>query len=158
MDLPRPAAVAFVEGEQGRVLLVRVPRYTTGLSEWELPAGGMEPGEAPVETVRREALEETGYRLAACELIYSYYPLPGVTNKLVHVLRGRAQGAPGDFDRGEVSEVAWFTPAAVRRLIQKRHMHDGIALVATLLRLRDAFTDCTDDTDQERKGHGSREA
>jgi 8-oxo-dGTP pyrophosphatase MutT (NUDIX family) len=52
------AACAIFDAE-GRVLLVH---HTYGRSNWELPGGGSEPGEAPDETAKRELLEETGLR------------------------------------------------------------------------------------------------
>ena len=51
------ACVIFDDG--GRVLLVH---HTYGRSNWELPGGGSEPGEAPDETAMRELLEETALR------------------------------------------------------------------------------------------------
>ncbi|MFW0182479.1 NUDIX hydrolase [Rothia sp. CCM 9417] len=65
MPLPkmetRPAAYAVViEDEQ--ILLARwvphIPGFKPGLT---LPGGGMEPGEQPADTARREVLEETGF-------------------------------------------------------------------------------------------------
>ena len=50
------AACAIFDGD-GRVLLVH---HTYGRLNWELPGGLSEPGEAPDETARQGALEETG--------------------------------------------------------------------------------------------------
>ncbi|MFD7402490.1 NUDIX hydrolase [Streptomyces sp. NPDC059866] len=46
----------------GQVLLARSPA-PDGTPEWVLPGGGMEHGEDPYDTVRREVREETGYRI-----------------------------------------------------------------------------------------------
>ncbi|MFD0315023.1 NUDIX hydrolase [Streptomyces flavalbus] len=45
---------------QGHLLLARSPADGGG-HEWVLPGGGMEHGEDPYDTVRREVAEETGY-------------------------------------------------------------------------------------------------
>ncbi len=46
----------------GQLLLARSPG-PDGTPEWVLPGGGMEHGEDPYDTVRREVTEETGYRI-----------------------------------------------------------------------------------------------
>ena len=50
------AVAAVVRDDEGRVLLQR--RSDNG--EWSLPAGSVEPGEAPAEALVREVWEETG--------------------------------------------------------------------------------------------------
>ena len=57
-----PGAVAIVPlFEDGRVLLERQFRYPLERVFVEIPAGKLEPGEDPLETGKRELLEETGY-------------------------------------------------------------------------------------------------
>jgi ADP-ribose diphosphatase len=46
----------------GKVLLVCQYRYATGGYLLEIPAGKLDPGEAPESCARREVEEETGYR------------------------------------------------------------------------------------------------
>lgn len=52
----------------GQILLARSPG-PGGTQEWVLPGGGMEHGEDPYDTVRRELTEETGYRIAVTGLL-----------------------------------------------------------------------------------------
>ena len=60
-----PGAVAIVPlFDDGRVLLERQFRYPHARVFIEIPAGKLEPGEPPLETARRELLEETGYSAA----------------------------------------------------------------------------------------------
>ncbi|GAB2512052.1 hypothetical protein GCM10027064_07100 [Microbacterium petrolearium] len=66
MDL-RVAAYAVVTDDAGRVLL---SRWIDGSKPaWTMPGGGMEPGEHPEETVRREVREETGYEVEVGNLL-----------------------------------------------------------------------------------------
>jgi len=57
-----PGAVAIVPlfGD-GRVLLERQFRYPHRREFIEVPAGKLDPGEPPLDTAKRELLEETGY-------------------------------------------------------------------------------------------------
>ncbi|MEU3094576.1 NUDIX hydrolase [Streptomyces sp. NPDC006967] len=52
----------------GQLLLARSPG-PGGVPEWVLPGGGMEHGEDPCDTVRREVEEETGYAVEVTGLI-----------------------------------------------------------------------------------------
>jgi 8-oxo-dGTP diphosphatase len=52
----------------GQILLARSPA-DDGTPEWVLPGGGMEHGEDPYDTVRRELMEETGYRIEVTGLL-----------------------------------------------------------------------------------------
>lgn len=57
-----PGAVAVVPlFDDGRVLLERQFRYPHRREFIEIPAGKLEPGEPPLDTAKRELLEETGY-------------------------------------------------------------------------------------------------
>ncbi|MER7480976.1 NUDIX hydrolase [Streptomyces sp. NPDC126510] len=70
----------------GQILLARSPAWD-GTLEWVVPGGGMEHGEDPYDTVRREVEEETGYRIEVTGLL-------GV-NSSQHVFRSRF-GPPVD--------------------------------------------------------------
>lgn len=52
----------------GRILLARSPAQD-GTPEWVVPGGGMEHGEDPYDTVRREVEEETGYTIEVTGLL-----------------------------------------------------------------------------------------
>lgn len=53
----------------GQVHLVGQWRFPLGRYSWEMPEGGAEPGEAPLECARRELAEETGLSAGRLEPI-----------------------------------------------------------------------------------------
>lgn len=133
LDFPRAAVTTIVENNAGSVVFARICRYTTGLTEWELPAGGVEIGETEMEAAQREVLEETGYTTENHRLIYSYYPMNGSANKLFHIVHCNAVEYVQDFDPNEVSETRWFTKADIRQMIREKSIRDGFSLTALLL-------------------------
>jgi ADP-ribose pyrophosphatase len=132
VDFEHPSVIVFIEDERGRVLLVRICRYPTMSTDWEVPAGGMEAGETIFEAAEREVREETGYRCEAYQLVYAYYPLNGISNKLFHLVRCQAVERVADFDPGEVSELRWFEREEVRQMLKDKSIVDGPTLTAVL--------------------------
>jgi ADP-ribose pyrophosphatase len=144
VDIPRQAVAAVIEDHLGRVVFVRVCRYTTGLSEWELPAGRIEPGETVEAAALREILEETGVQAGELHLLYRYYPLDGISNAVFHIVAGKALAQGERLDRDEVDETCWLTPPEIRQRIQDRRVIDGLSLTALLLWLKPANETGTD--------------
>ncbi|UMG93768.1 NUDIX domain-containing protein [Nocardioides sp. TF02-7] len=64
----RVAAYAYVERD-GALLLTRISPLGVGPGTWTLPGGGIDHGEAPQDTVRRELREECGLEGEVGELL-----------------------------------------------------------------------------------------
>ena len=76
-------AVVVVD-EQGNVLLVRQYRYPVGKFLLEIPAGGIDPNEEPIDCVRRELQEEIGYYPQKIEELGGFYSVPGYGTEYLH--------------------------------------------------------------------------
>ena len=72
-------------GKDPQVLLLRQYRYAVAQTLWEIPAGRLEPGEAPLECAHRELLEETGCRAKRMEPLTAMWTTPGFTNEKIHL-------------------------------------------------------------------------
>lgn len=79
------AVVIVAIDEDSNVLLVRQFRHAAGKDLLELPAGGIDPGETPEMTVRREMQEETGYVPAILERLGGFYSAPGYASEYLHL-------------------------------------------------------------------------
>ena len=82
------AVVPLVLGPDRSPHVVLVRQYRAAFDEHilEIPAGMRDvPDEDPVETARRELLEETGYRADAMTLLHRFLPSPGMTDAVLHV-------------------------------------------------------------------------
>jgi len=81
--------VAVPVDEQGNVLLVRQFRQAVGKFLLEVPAGGIDPEETPVECVRRELQEEIGYLPRKIEKLGGFYAIPGYGTEFLHCYLAR---------------------------------------------------------------------
>ena len=135
LELGAGSVSAVIEDSRGRVLLVRLYRYPSDSFEWELPAGRVEEGETPLESIQREVLEETGYRAVHYEEMLAYYPVTGVSNHRLTIFRCRAAERVGTFDAREISEVRWYEKEELRRMIQVKEIKDGLSLIGLLYHL-----------------------
>jgi len=82
------AAYGICEDGGGNVLLVRAASYLTVAGQWCLPGGGLDPGEDPVDGLRREFREETGLDVdvgALLGILSDVFTLPDGTS--LHSLR-----------------------------------------------------------------------
>ena len=87
LDLIRhPGASAVVPFlSRDKVMLIRHYRYAVGGTLFEVPAGKLEPGEAPEACAARELEEETGWRAGKLELLGSIWTSPGFTDERIHL-------------------------------------------------------------------------
>ena len=127
------SVVILAHSRDGRIVLVRQYRYAAGESLWELIAGGMEPGERPLAAARRELLEETGYRAAKCQLLFDFFPSPGIlTERMFLVEATGLTQAKAQPDPDENLEVGHFSLTQLRKMIRSKEIRDGKTLVGLM--------------------------
>lgn len=79
-----PGAVGIIALRDQHVLLVRQYRYPIAQETLEIPAGKIDPNEAPEACAQRELREETGYR-GTLEHLSTFYTTPGFTDEVIHL-------------------------------------------------------------------------
>jgi len=113
------------------ILLVRQFRYPVRESLWELVAGGIDPGETPLQAAARELLEETGYRARTFRPILKFYSSPGFLTEQMHLIEafnltpGKAQREPD-----ERIQTRTFSIAKLKEMVRTKRIKDGKTLVA----------------------------
>lgn len=111
------AVVMLAEDGEGRILFVSQYRHATGKTLLELPAGTLEPGEAPEAAAARELGEETGYEPGGLERLGGFYSAPGFCTEYLHAFlctRLRPSQHRPDFDE-EIAPVRLTLDEALAR-------------------------------------------
>ena len=79
----RGAAAVVPVDDEGRAVLIRQYRHATSGYLLEVPAGTLDPGEAPEACALREVEEETGLRAARLEPLGWIWTTPGFTDERI---------------------------------------------------------------------------
>jgi ADP-ribose pyrophosphatase len=127
----------------GRLLLIRQFRYPIGKFILELPAGKLDSGQSPRDTVARELEEETGY--CAGQLTYesTFYTTPGISNESIHLYIAR--DLIGSEQRLEEGEHITLEALSLKECLQKiatGEINDGKTILGILwyqMKLSQAF-------------------
>lgn len=100
------AAMILAMPDARTIVMERQYRYPLREHVYELPAGKIDAGEDPLQTARRELLEETGYRARDWRHLLSVYPVVGYSNERVELYLARDLEQVGHaLDDGEFLEV-----------------------------------------------------
>lgn len=120
-------------GEDPQILLIRQYRYAANGYVYEVPAGRLEPGEAPEVCAYRELEEETGCRAERVEHLTTIYTTPGFTDERIHLFAayglttGKVQR-----DVDEFLEVKAMHLSEALAMISRGEIVDGKTIVALL--------------------------
>lgn len=116
------------------IILERQYRHAAGRFLLELPAGRIEPGEAPLAAAKREMIEETGYRAKRWTLLANYFASPGFLAETMQIYLARdiREGAATPED-DETIEVIRLPLSEVLASIADNKIQDGKTLIGVML-------------------------
>jgi ADP-ribose pyrophosphatase len=129
--------VPFVDDD--RVVLVRQHRYVQGENHrWEIPTGGVHPGETLEEAAQRELAEEAGYRAGRLVQISSYYTSKCICDETAHLYIG-TDLTPAELppDDTEFLERRVFPFDEALRMTLEGEIMDSMSVIALLLAARE---------------------
>jgi ADP-ribose pyrophosphatase len=136
-----PGAVMMVPMlDDGNVVMVRQYRYPLGRHFIEIPAGKIDPGEAPLETARRELREECGYMAGRWRHLRTIHPCIGYSDERIELYLARDLEHVGHApDDGEFLEVIVLPLVEALAWVRDGRITEvksviGLTLVAELLR------------------------
>jgi ADP-ribose pyrophosphatase len=129
----RGSAVMMAVDEKQRILLVRQYRLPARRYLWEVPAGTLDPGEKPLQTARRELVEETGYRAKKWTKMAEFYPSPGFLSEkmTIYLATGLTAGEAKPMEDERI-ETRWFTAKEIDSMIRSGKIMDAKTNIAFL--------------------------
>ena len=129
-----PGGVAVLPLEDdGTVWCVRQYRYPFSELLLEIPAGKLEPGEAPETAARRELSEETGLEAGKLTYLGRHYCSPGYNSEVLHIYLAQAlRRGEAHPDEGEFLTVEKHTLQELTELALAGSLPDTKTVVAVL--------------------------
>jgi len=128
--------------EHNNVLMVRQYRKAAQLSLLEVPAGGVEAGETPEETVLRELQEEVGLTSGSLRKLSGFWVSPGWATEFMHAyLAVELTPARLPADDDEYITVERVPLESIPGLIESGEIQDSKSIASLLLALRLLGTD-----------------
>jgi ADP-ribose pyrophosphatase len=128
-----PGAVGILPWDGERLALVRQWRHATGAIMLEIPAGTLEPGEAPRATAERELGEECGLAADHWEDGPSFFTAPGFcTERLTLFLATGLREARVDAPEDEELELSWVPLADAVAAVKDGRIVDAKSVAGIL--------------------------
>ena len=114
------AALAVPITKENKVIILRQYRFAISRYLLEFPAGTLEIGETPINSIKREIQEESGYIAEKWDELGSLVNAPGYSDEIIHLFLARdlsklVNKVKGDLD--EDIEVLLMEPENLDNLI-----------------------------------------
>lgn len=122
----------FIDNDH--VVLVRQYRYVFDEAHrWEMPTGGVKPGERLEDAARRECREEVGYDAATLKHVSTYFSSKSIVQETCHLYIGhelsQVRLVP---DETEFLEVSVFPFDEIYQMVTESEIRDSMTVIAVL--------------------------
>ena len=125
----RPSVVLLPMPDDHHVVLVRQYRHSVTRELWELPAGGVNPGESPEAAAARECEEETALAPGRVDRLRDLFPAPGFCDEVLVFFRcSDLRTPPPDSlhkpDDDEYIQTNVVTVAEAKAMVERGEIRD----------------------------------
>jgi 8-oxo-dGTP pyrophosphatase MutT (NUDIX family) len=132
VEIPPSCGIVAVR-DDGQIALVGQWRYVHDKFSLEIPTGGSEPGETPLEAARRELAEETGLQARHWAGLGTVDNSNGVTTDVAHMFLARQlRSGPAAEDGNEPLQLRWMPFADAVRLVMTGEITESVSVAGIL--------------------------
>jgi 8-oxo-dGTP pyrophosphatase MutT (NUDIX family) len=120
--------------EDNLIYLVGQHRYPNDVYSWEIPEGGGELGESPLEAAQRELREETGLGASSWEQLGGEIHLSNcftAERAFLFIARGLLQGPAAPDETEQLAQKKIEIREALR-MVEQGEIYDGLTIIAVL--------------------------
>ncbi len=119
--------------DKREVYMVNQYRIAARSMMMEIPAGKLEFGEDPLETGKRELIEETGYKANKFVHLGEYYATPGYCEEKLNIyLATELEYVGQNLDEGEFLDVKTYTLDELYDMVMDNKIYDAKTAIAIL--------------------------
>ncbi|MGV0026749.1 NUDIX hydrolase [Phormidesmis priestleyi] len=129
-------ALAVPITPDGKLVLTRQYRFTVQGRLLEFPAGTVESGEDPLETIEREIQEEVGYRAGEWKKLGEFFLAPGYSDEVIYAFLAtdlELLEHPPKQDDDEDIETILMTLEEVEKAIHEGTLVDAKSICSLML-------------------------
>jgi ADP-ribose pyrophosphatase len=122
------------------ILIERQYRHAAGQFLFELPAGSIDPGEAPLAAAKRELIEETGFRARKWSKLVRYFASPGFLAESMQIfLAEDLRTGLAQPEEDEKIELLHMPLSQILDAIKQGKVLDGKTIIGVLFYARFLF-------------------
>jgi 8-oxo-dGTP pyrophosphatase MutT (NUDIX family) len=134
VECPESAFIVPIDSN-GKIVLIKLFRYRTQRSGWEVPAGSVDPGEDQLEAAKRELQEETGFTAKNVRaLTPSFDSMNGASDAVGHVFIATdlTQSNHDEQEEEGITEMQAFAWSEIIDMIKDGRIVDGLSIAALM--------------------------
>lgn len=127
-----PSVFVVATNQNNEVLLIGQERYTNGTFSWEVPGGGSDGQEDPLDAAKRELAEESGYTTNDISLVGKSFVMNGVCGELSYIYHATNLIKVEHNEQKEegITQTKWVSLNEIKNMIKNEEITDNQTITA----------------------------